>query len=213
IEKNVGRARQHEVGREAKGPKHQPLEKTAPEAMGRRGDHLTDTHAVTSDELLSAIIDREGDREEDKPYHEEGAIVNAAPNYFAHFLGNNSGHGVHRLEKSAEPLSEIRNCYPVSSTEQDDHRLANYATKPQQNRRYDSGKRRGHEHAHNRLEAIRAERIGSFLEAARHVTKRIFRQRKNGRHRHEGEQTTGRKNVEPLAAWKERHPLHEGSLG
>src|SRR4029453_3951254 len=95
IEKNVGCARQHEIGSEAKGPKHKPVKETAAEAMGRRGDHLTDTHAVTPHELLSAIIDREGDREKDKPNNEEGGVVNAAPNHFAHLLGNDSRHRVH----------------------------------------------------------------------------------------------------------------------
>jgi hypothetical protein len=40
IEKNVGSACQHKVGREAKDPKHQPLKEMTSTAMGRRGDHF-----------------------------------------------------------------------------------------------------------------------------------------------------------------------------
>ena len=43
------------------------------------------------------------------------------------------GHGVDRLEESAESLAEIRNRNAVSGAEQNHHRLANHPTESQQN--------------------------------------------------------------------------------
>src|SRR4030095_14512684 len=75
---------------------------------------LSDAHAVAHDELLRAVVDGERDREQHQAHHEQRAVVEAAANDLAHFLRDDSRHGVHRLEKRAESLCEIRNGDPVS---------------------------------------------------------------------------------------------------
>ena len=40
IQKNIGRARQHEIRCETKSPKHQPFQDTVPASMGGDGDHF-----------------------------------------------------------------------------------------------------------------------------------------------------------------------------
>ena len=116
------------------------------------------------------------------------------------------GHGVDRLEKRAEALAEIGNLDAVSRAEQDDHRFANDAAEPEQNRGDNSGKRSRHEHAPDGLQAIRAQRVGGFLEAARHVAQRIFREGENGRDGHQREECSGGKNIQPFADREKRNP-------
>ena len=67
----------------------------------------------------------------------------------------------------------------------------------------------GDEYAQGRLKPICPQCIGSFLETARHIAKRVFSKSKNRRHSHQREQATCGEHVESLADWKERHPLHE----
>ena len=109
--------------------------------------------------------------------------MNAAAHHLAHFLRDDAGHGVDRLEERAETFAEIGNLDAVSRAEQDDHRFADDAAKSEQNRGDDSGERRGHEDAPDGLKAIRAQRVGGFLEAARHIPQRIFREGEDGRAR------------------------------
>src|ERR1700730_8832111 len=84
-------------------------------------------HPVTTDNFLREIIDAQGEDEEDKANHEERAIMNAAAHYLAHFLRDNSRHGVDRLEKCAQTLREIGNGDAISGAKQHHHRLAKYA--------------------------------------------------------------------------------------
>src|SRR6266480_5125023 len=93
---------------------------------------LSDAHAVPHHELLRAVVDGESDREQHKAHHEQRVVVDAAANDLAHFLRDDSGHGVHRLEKCAESLCEIRNSDPVSGAEQYHHSFAHDAPTPAQ---------------------------------------------------------------------------------
>src|SRR5262249_9872005 len=148
---------------------------------------LSNAHAVAKNELLRAIVDGERDREQHEAHHEQRAIVNATANHLTHLLRDNSGHGMHRLEKGAESLREIRNGDPVSGAEQHHHGFSNDATEPQQNCRYDPRQRCRHEYTQNRLKTVRTERVGSFFETARHIAKRVFSESKNRRHSHQRE--------------------------
>src|SRR5262249_29694723 len=56
------------------------------------------------------------------------------------------------------------------------------------------------------------QRVGSFFETAGHVAKSVFGEGKNRGNGHQCEQTTRGENVEPLADWKERYPLHERGM-
>src|ERR1700730_5026513 len=94
----------------------------------------TNAHPVTTDNFLREIIDAQGEDEEDKANHEECTIMNAAAHYLAHFLRDNSRHGVDRLEKCAQTLSEIGNGDAIPSAKQDHHRLANDAAQTEQHR-------------------------------------------------------------------------------
>src|SRR5712664_944972 len=98
----------------------------------------TDAHSVTRDQSLREIVDPKSERKKNEADHEESAVVNAAAHYFAHFLRDDAGHGVHRLKERAETLGEIGDRDPVSGAQQNHHGLANDATEPEQNRRDDS---------------------------------------------------------------------------
>src|SRR5262245_66256176 len=82
---------------------------------------LSNVHAVAHHKLLCAVVDRQSDGKQHKAHHEKRAVVNAAANYFTHFLRDDSGHGMHRLEKCAKSLCEIRDGDPVSGAEQSHH--------------------------------------------------------------------------------------------
>ena len=79
----------------------------------------------------------ESDREQHEAHHEQRAVMDAAANHLAHFLRDDSRHGVHRLEKCAESLCEIRNGDPVSGAEQHHHRFSDDAAEPEQHCRDD----------------------------------------------------------------------------
>src|SRR5262245_17232955 len=159
---------------------------------------LANGHSVAHDELLRAVVDGESNCKQHQTHHEQRAVVDAAPNDLAHFLRDDSRHGVHWLEKRAESLCEIRNSDPVSGTEQHHHGFSNHAAESQQNCRNYSRQRRWHEYAENCLKSIRPQGVGSFLKTAGHIAQRVFGESKNGGHSHQGEQTTRGKNVESL---------------
>src|SRR4029453_5937721 len=170
---------------------------------------LANAHAVAHDELLRAVVDGQSDRKQHQAYHEQRAIVDAAANALPHFLRDNSCHGVHRLEKCAKSLCEIRNGDAVSGAEQHHHRFSYDAAECEQHCRNDPRQQSPAEHAQYRLKPIGAQSVGSFFETARHVTKRVFGESKNRGHSHQGEQTTRGEHIQALADWKERHPFHE----
>ena len=66
-------------------------------------------------------------------------------------------------------------CDAIARAEQHHHRLADDAAEAEQDGRDDAGKRGRDEDARDGLQAIRAERVGGFLEAARHIAQRVFR--------------------------------------
>ena len=134
-------------------------------------------------------------REQHEADHEKSAVMGAASDHFAHLLRDNARHRVDRLENRTEALTEVRNRNPISSAEQDDHRLANHATEAEQNRGDNPGERRWDDDASNRLKPVCPERVRRLLKTARHVAKRVFRQRENRRHGHEREEATGRENI------------------
>jgi len=103
--------------------------------------------------------------------------MNAVPHHLAHFLRDNTGHGVDRLEKRPKSFREIGNLDPIPGAEQHHHCLTNDAAKAEQNGGDNAGKGRRHEHASDRLQAIRAQRIRGFLETAGHIPQGIFGER------------------------------------
>src|SRR5262249_49826777 len=86
---------------------------------------LSDAHRVAGHELLCAVVNGESDRKQHKPHHEKRAVMDAAANNLAHFLRDDSRHGMHRLKKCAESLCEIRNSDPISGAEQHHHGFSN----------------------------------------------------------------------------------------
>src|SRR3954471_19624179 len=98
---------------------------------------LSNVPAVARDELLGAVVDGEGNRKQHQPHHEQSAVVDAAANDLAHFLRDDSRHGVHRLKKCAESLCEIRNGDPVSGTQQHHHCFSDHAAESKQDCRHD----------------------------------------------------------------------------
>ena len=171
IEENVRRCGENRVGGEAKKPKGSSLD----DALAGTDTHaLSDRHAITSHQFLRAIIRRQCDGKEDEPYHEEGAIMDAAANHFAHFLGDDASHGVDRLKQRAQPLGEIGNGDPISRAQQHDHGFANDPAEAEQDRRYNSGKGRGHDYAPDGLEAIRAKGVGSLEKTAWDIAQRVL---------------------------------------
>src|SRR5262249_15547998 len=97
---------------------------------------LANAHAVAHDEFLRAVVDGKSDRKQQQAHHKQSAVVDAAADDLAHFLRDDSRHGVHRLEKCAESLSEIRNSDPVSGAQQHHHGFSNYPAEPEQDCRY-----------------------------------------------------------------------------
>src|SRR5438874_1855785 len=77
----------------------------------------TDTHPVTRDQSLREIVDPKSQHKENESDHEKSPIMDAATHYFAHFLRDDAGHSVHRLEKRAEALGKIRDRDPISGAE------------------------------------------------------------------------------------------------
>src|SRR4030095_12938091 len=140
---------------------------------------LANAHAVAHDELLRAVVDGERDCKQHQAYHEHRTVVNAAANHLAHFLRNDSCHGVQWLEKCAEPLCEIRNGNSVSGTEEHHHRFSDHATEPEQNCRNNARQSRRHEDAHDRLKSMRAQGVRSFLKPPRHIAQRVFSESEN----------------------------------
>ena len=59
--------------------------------------------------------------------------MDAAAHHLAHLLGDDAGHGMHRLREHGQARREIRNGDAVAGAEQDDHRLANDAAEPEKN--------------------------------------------------------------------------------
>src|SRR5262249_21360955 len=139
IEKNVSRAEQYEIGADSKHREDKSLRDVSSlrsfgRDRNRAHDQLADAHPVTRDQALREIVDSEREHKENETDHEQRAIMNTASHDFAHFLRDDSGHGVDRLEKCAEPLSEIRDRDAVSRAKQNHHRLADYATETEQDR-------------------------------------------------------------------------------
>ena len=66
--------------------------------------------------------------------------MNTPAHHLPHLLRDDPGHGVHRLEKCANPLGKIRNLDSVPGAEQHHHRLADHPSEPEQNGRDDPGK-------------------------------------------------------------------------
>src|SRR6478672_7328376 len=97
---------------------------------------LANAHAVTHDELLRAPVDGESDRKQHQAHHEQRAVMDTAANDLAHFLRDDSRHGVHRLKNCAESLCEIRNSDPVSGAQQHHHCFSDHATETEQDRRH-----------------------------------------------------------------------------
>src|SRR5262245_40599621 len=100
--------------------------------------------------------------------------MDTAAHHLTHFLRDDAGHGMDRLEESAETLAEIRDLDAVSRAEQHHHRLADDSTEPKQDRGNYSGERRRYEHSSDGLKAICTQRVGGFLEATGHVPQGIF---------------------------------------
>ena len=100
---------------------------------------LTDAHPISRDQSLREIVDPQSQNKKNEPDHEESAVMNAAAHNLPHFLGDDAGHGVHRLKERAEALGEIRNRDPIPGAEQNHHRLADDAAESKQDGGNNSG--------------------------------------------------------------------------
>src|SRR5436190_12872851 len=172
----------------------------------------SNAHPVTSDQFLREVIDAERNGEKHQAYHEKGTVMRAPAHHFAHFLRDDSRHGVDRLKDRAETLAKIRNCDPIPGAKEHDHGFADDTAEPEEDRGDDAGERRRDQDTRDGLEPVRTQRVGGLLETARDVTQGILSQRKNRRDRHEGEQAAGGKNVQALADGEEGYPLEPGGL-
>jgi len=135
----------------------------------------SDTHPKTRHQFLREVVDHECDCEKDKTHHDEGAVMRAPADHLAHFLRDDSGHCVDGLKNGAQSLGEIRNRDPIPGAKENHRRLASHPAEPKQDCRNNSRERCRHQHARDRLQPIRAQRVGSFFESARNVAERVFR--------------------------------------
>ena len=117
----------------------------------------SDGNPVAPDDFLSHEVDKQREQEQHEPDHEESPVVDVTPHDFAHFLGDDPSHRMHRLNKGSETIAEIRNGDAITRAKKDDHRLADDAAKSEQHCRNDSGERSWHHNAHDGLHARGAQ--------------------------------------------------------
>src|SRR5688500_15741718 len=116
-----------------------PWKKRTRRALAREEIISPDAHPVTGDKFLRQIIDSESDGEKNQADHKKSAVMGAPAHDFAHFLRDDSSHGMDRLKDRAQPLGEIGNGNPVSGTEKHDHGFTDDAAQPEEDSRDDTG--------------------------------------------------------------------------
>ena len=161
---------------------------------------------VFEHDALGCGVKRQRDDEEEDADDEEGAVVDAAGDDFAHFLRDDAGHGVSRLEEHAETFGDVGDRDLVASDEEDDHRFANDAAESEEDRGDDSGEGGRDDDTADGLKLVGTESEGGVAEVARHIVDGVFGESEDGGDGHEGKEAPGRKDVEAFDHREAGHP-------
>ena len=100
--------------------------------------------------------------------------MDAAVDDLTHLLGDDPGHGVHRLKYHAQTEAKIRNLNPVSGAKQNHHRFANDTAEAKEDCCHDAGERRRDCNVNDGLQPRRAKGQRCLTKSARHIVNGIL---------------------------------------